>query len=120
MKKLLVIVALAVGYVLGTKAGRARYEQIMQAFRKVKDDPRVQEKTHQAAGLAKEKASQAAGAAVDKAPAVKDALVGAAGAAAAKIKPGSGDGEGAGATVEDLHPDSTARQEDSGPQGDLP
>ncbi len=56
MKKLLVLVAGGVGYVLGTKAGRERYDQIRGTFNKVKDDPRVQEKAHQAADLAKEKA----------------------------------------------------------------
>lgn len=63
MKKLLVLVAGGVGYVLGTKAGRERYEQMRSAFNKVKDDPRVQEKAHQAADLAREKA-----------PVVKDKL----------------------------------------------
>jgi hypothetical protein len=33
----------AVGYVLGTKAGRERYEQIMQASRRFSENPRVQE-----------------------------------------------------------------------------
>jgi hypothetical protein len=44
MKKLLVLVAGGIGYVLGTKAGRERYDQILSTFNKVKDDPRVQEK----------------------------------------------------------------------------
>lgn len=32
---------LAAGYVLGTRAGRARYEQITDTVRKVKEDPAV-------------------------------------------------------------------------------
>jgi hypothetical protein len=32
---------LAAGYVLGTRAGRQRYEQISETVRKVKDDPTV-------------------------------------------------------------------------------
>ncbi len=32
---------LAAGYVLGTRAGRARYDQITDTVRKVKDDPAV-------------------------------------------------------------------------------
>ena len=57
------------------KAGRERYEQIRGTFNKVKDDPRVQEKAHQAADFAAEKA-----------PVVKDKVTEAAGAAAAKAK----------------------------------
>lgn len=34
---------LAVGYVLGAKAGRARYEQLVRSARKVADNPVVQE-----------------------------------------------------------------------------
>ena len=75
MKKLLVLVAGGIGYVLGTKAGRQRYEQIRGTFNKVKDDPRVQEKAHQAADLAKEKA-----------PVVKEKVTEAADAASAKVR----------------------------------
>ena len=46
MKKLTLLVAVGVGYVLGARAGRERYEQIMGTVDKVKDDPRVQEKAH--------------------------------------------------------------------------
>ncbi len=56
MKKLLVLAAGGVGYVLGAKAGRGRYEQLRGTFEKVKNDPRVQEKAHQAAGYAREQA----------------------------------------------------------------
>ena len=56
IKRLPLLIAGGIGYVLGTKAGRERYEQIRATFDKVKDDPRVQEKTQQAADLAKEKA----------------------------------------------------------------
>lgn len=54
MKKLLVLVAGGVGYVLGTKAGRGRYEQLRGTFDKVKNDPRVQEQAHRAADYARE------------------------------------------------------------------
>ncbi|MDP3892024.1 hypothetical protein [Nocardioides sp.] len=54
--KLILLTGAAAGYVLGTKAGRQRYEQIKRAAGRVKDDPRVQEKAHQAADLAREKA----------------------------------------------------------------
>lgn len=59
MKKLLALASGAVGYVLGSRAGRQRYEQLKRVAEKVKDDPRVQEKAHQAVDLAKEKAPPA-------------------------------------------------------------
>ena len=42
MKKLPLLLAAGVGYVLGTKAGRERYEQIRRAYEHAKDDPRLQ------------------------------------------------------------------------------
>jgi hypothetical protein len=42
MRKLILVVGFAAGYVLGTRAGRQRYEQIAQAARRVKDHPTVQ------------------------------------------------------------------------------
>ncbi len=106
MRKLTILIAGGVGYVLGTRAGRERYEQIKGLASKVKDDPRVQEKAQQAADLAKEKA-----------PVVKDKVQGAASAASEKVKDAtSGDD-----SLEDqLHPESTARQDDPYPKGDLP
>jgi len=44
------------GYVLGARAGRERYEQIMGGVDKVRQDPRVQEKAHQAVDVAKQQA----------------------------------------------------------------
>ena len=42
MKKLTLLIAGGIGYVLGTRAGRERYEQMKKAATRVKDDPRVQ------------------------------------------------------------------------------
>ena len=110
MKKLMLLAAGGVGYVLGARAGRERYEQIKKAATRVKEDPRVQEKAHQAADLAK-----------DKAPVVKDKVASAASTAADKVTPsGGGSGEHRSDLEEQLHPDSTARQDDPSPQGDLP
>jgi len=107
MKKLMLLVAGGVGYVLGTRAGRERYEQIKRTATRVKDDPRVQEKAQQAADLAK-----------DKAPVVKDKVAGAASTAAGKVTPS---GNGHRSDVEDqLNPDSTALQDNPYPQGTLP
>ena len=46
MKKLSLLAAAAVGYVLGARAGRQRYEQIADAARKVADNPKVQRVAH--------------------------------------------------------------------------
>lgn len=43
MKKLTVLVAAAAGYVLGTRAGRERYEQIKRQVTKTWNNPKVQE-----------------------------------------------------------------------------
>ena len=108
MKKLMLLIAGGVGYVLGTRAGRERYEQIKKAATRVKDDPRVQEKATQAADLAKEKA-----------PIVKDKVAAAASTAADKVTP-SGSGDHRSDLEDQLNPDSTALQDNPYPQGNLP
>ncbi len=107
MKKLSLLTAGFVGYVLGSRAGRERYEQIKKAATRVRNDPRVQDKATQAADLAKEKA-----------PVVKDKVVSAASTAAEKVHPsGSNDRT----DLEDqLNPDNVALQDNPYPQGDLP
>ncbi len=70
MSKLTMMVAGAAGYVLGTKAGRERYEQIKARASKVAQDPRVRTKAKDAGTMVKEKA-----------PVVKDKVAGAAGSA---------------------------------------
>jgi len=97
MKKLMLLAAFAAGYVLGARAGRMRYDQIMGAVDKVRNDPRVQEKTHHAVDVAKQQAPVVA----DK---VTAAASSAASAAASKVK-GSD------------HPQVNHM---AGPQGDLP
>lgn len=44
----------AVGYVLGSRAGRSRYEQIVRTYRRVADHPAVQG----AAGVARAKVGE--------------------------------------------------------------
>jgi hypothetical protein len=41
--KLLFVTGVGIGYVLGTRAGRERYEQIRRTAQKVKENPSVQE-----------------------------------------------------------------------------
>jgi len=103
MRKLTILLSGAVGYVLGTRAGRERYEQIKGLATKVKENPTVQEKAQQAADAAK-----------TQAPVVKDKLSGAAGAAKAKVSGNGSDGSG------DFPDESLLNQENPYPQGDLP
>ncbi len=63
MKKLMFVGAGAVGYVLGAKAGRERYDQIAEQARRLRSNPTVQQKVDQAKHVAKD----AAGTAADKA-----------------------------------------------------
>lgn len=72
--KITLLVGGAVGYVLGTRAGRQRYEQIKAQARSVWASPKVQEKATQAQEYAREKA-----------PVVKEKAAGAAAAAKDKV-----------------------------------
>jgi len=108
IKRLPLLIAGGIGYVLGTKAGRERYDQILGQFNKVKDDPRVQEKAHQAADLAKEKA-----------PVVKEKLTEVADTASAKVK-SVRNSNGSSDPADKLNPESTVFQDNPGPQGTLP
>ncbi len=75
MRKLTVLLAGGIGYVLGARAGRERFEQIRRTATRVKDNPTVQ-------SAASTAASSAADAAKHAAPVVKDAVV----SAAEKVK----------------------------------
>jgi uncharacterized protein (UPF0333 family) len=75
MKKLILLLGIAIGYVAGSAAGRERYEQIRSVTRRVKDNPQVQ------AGAAK-----AAEAAKDAAPVVRDKAADAASTVSNKVK----------------------------------
>lgn len=63
MRKLMLLGAGAVGYVLGARAGRERYEQIAAQAQKLRNNPTVQKKVDDARHMAKD----AADTAVDKA-----------------------------------------------------
>lgn len=98
MKKLMLLAAVAIGYVLGAKAGRERYDQIMGLVNGIKNNPRVKATAHQAMDTAKEQAPVVA----DK---VTQAATAAASAAASKVTG---------------HTPSNGRHHMAGPQGDLP
>jgi hypothetical protein len=56
--KLLLVIGLAAGYVLGARAGRERYEDIKRTASKLWNDPRVQQQVKQAEDFAKDKAPE--------------------------------------------------------------
>ncbi len=66
MKKLPLLAAAAVGYVLGTRAGRERYEQIRSGARKVAGNPRVQAASSRAQEAVKDTVTSAVSTASDK------------------------------------------------------
>ena len=53
---ILFVFGLFLGYLLGTRAGRERYEQIKAGAGKVWQDPRVQRQVHTVEGFVKDKA----------------------------------------------------------------
>jgi len=78
MNKLLLAAVAVVAYVLGTRAGRTRYNQIRSQAQRIRDDPRVQEAAGETVGLVKGATSkitrQAADAANEAAGKVKSAM----------------------------------------------
>ncbi|MBG6237491.1 hypothetical protein IWX78_000434 [Mycetocola sp. CAN_C7] len=60
--KLIFVAGLATGYVLGSRAGRARYEQIKKNWLKVWNTDVVQDKVEIVEGFAKARASEIPGA----------------------------------------------------------
>jgi hypothetical protein len=63
MKKYAALLFIGIGYVLGARAGRERYEQIKGFATRVQNNPTVQQTASKAADVAK-----------DKAPVVKDKI----------------------------------------------
>lgn len=53
--KVLLLVGLAVGYVLGSRAGRERYEEIKRAAGRLWNDPRVQHQVREVGDFAKDR-----------------------------------------------------------------
>lgn len=74
--KILFAAGLAVGYVLGTRAGRERYEQLKNAAMGFWNDPRVQHRVDQVEDFVKEKAPEVAEFVSDGAKKVVDQVTG--------------------------------------------
>ena len=114
MKRLLIVTAGAVGFLLGSRAGREPYEQFMRAIGQLKDDPRVQEKAHQGAQLVREQA-----------PVVADKVADAARTATSKVTSAvsgsdSGSDKPSGESTDDAIEQAVQFQKDHGPKGPLP
>ena len=115
MKRLLIVTAGAVGFLLGSRAGREPYEQFMRAIGQLKDDPRVQAKAREGAQLVREQA-----------PVVADKVTEAARAATDKVTSAvSGSGDAATADSRQENADDAVEravqfQKDHGPKGPLP
>jgi len=78
MKKLTLLAAAGAGYVLGTKAGRRRYEQIKSHAATVWKNPRVQKTVSDVEDKVKEAASDVGGKAAHAASHAASSLVDAA------------------------------------------
>ncbi len=100
MSKVLMLAVGATGYVLGARAGRERYDQIVALSQRTWSNPKVQQAKHEAQDLAREKG-----------PVVGEKLGDAAKKAAGSVQ--SKVGSSSSPTVSD-NPNIV------GPQGDLP
>jgi hypothetical protein len=67
MRKLIFVAGLAVGYVLGARAGRERYEQMREAAQRASSNPAVRNSLDSATQAGRQAASRAAGAVADRA-----------------------------------------------------
>lgn len=86
--KILFVAGLGLGYVLGTRAGRAQYDQLKAAALKVWQDPRVQKQVDTVEEFVKEKAPEVADFVSDSAKNLVDKVAGK--APGPKTKPTAG------------------------------
>jgi hypothetical protein len=75
--KILLLVGLGVGYVLGSRAGRERYDEIVSKAKTFWNDPRVQKQVNQAEDFVKDKAPEVAEFLTDNAKKVASQVSGA-------------------------------------------
>jgi len=74
--KILFVAGLGLGYVLGTRAGREKYDQLKTAALKVWNDPRVQKQVDAAETFVKDKAPEVAEFVSDNAKTLVDKVSG--------------------------------------------
>lgn len=86
MKKLIFVLGLGIGFVVGSRAGRAPYEQLERAARNVAEDPTVREKAADARDAAGKVAQGATEAARTKGPEVAAGVKGKVADGAAGVK----------------------------------
>lgn len=84
--RILFVAGATIGYVLGARAGRRRYDQIKAAADRVWNDRNVQKSVNDVVGTVQ-------GFVKDKAPEVQDAVVGQAKKVVAKVKKSDDGGE---------------------------
>lgn len=113
MKRLLIVTAGAVGFLLGSRAGRGPYEQFMRAIGQLKDDPRVQEKAHQGAQLVREQAPVVADKVADAARTATDKVTSA-------VSGSSDSGPEHSEHSDERIEQAVQFQKDHGPKGPLP
>lgn len=74
--KILFVAGLGLGYVLGTRAGRAKYDELKAAALKVWNDPRVQKQVDAVEDFVKDKAPEVAEFVSDGAKTIVDKVSG--------------------------------------------
>ena len=119
MKRLLIVSAGAVGFLLGSRAGRGPYEQFMRAFGQLKDDPRVQEKAHQGAQLVREQAPVVADKVADAARTATDKVTSAV-SGSSDSGPDANSADSSHENTDELIEQAVQNQKDHGPKGPLP
>jgi hypothetical protein len=82
--KILFVAGLGLGYVLGTRAGREKYDQLKTAALKVWNDPRLQKQVDAAQDFVKDKAPEVAEFVADGAKTIVEKVSGKTPAAAKK------------------------------------
>lgn len=86
MRKLTLLVGIGIGYVLGARAGRARYDQIKTQAQNAWNNPTVQEKAAEAQAKVRETAPKVGEAVSEKASEVAGKAADVATGVAAKVR----------------------------------
>lgn len=90
--KILFVAGLGLGYVLGTRAGREKYDQLKSQALKVWNDPRVQKQVDAVEDFVKDKAPEVADFVTDNAKKVVDKVASKAPAKKPATRPSSSGG----------------------------